>query len=373
MPAYPNISKLILQNFRNFEQQKFIFNNSQIILTGKNGCGKSNVLESLTMLGRNPNLRGADFDEMIKVSHDNFNIFCEILNHDFIEKISLNFNKEPKKKNLLINSEPINLKRQSDLKNYQPNFIFLTPQLEQLFISGKSNRRDYLDRIVSDIDLLHQSRLNNYQKLLKERLIILQKYRTQNNSLKWLDAIEAKIVESGIAIASARIEAIEFFNKAIKSFASNFPPITLHAIGEIEQAVMKQSSLQIENLYSEKLKQNRQIDSENFKTNFGIHRGDFEAIFCPKNISAIFSSTGEQKAIMIALTIARAKISAQYRNQMTILIFDEIVSHLDEKRKVDLLNEIFETQLQSFFSATDFNHIPQALRDNFSEIKIDEL
>jgi len=372
MPNQFLINKLILQNFRNFENKKFIFDSQQIFLSGKNGSGKSNILESLTLLGRTPSLRNSDFDEMLKVETEQFSVFGQVNGHDFIEKISVNFVKNPKKKILEINGEAINIKRQGDVKNHLPNFIFLTPQLEQLFISGKANRRTYLDHIVADIDLLHQNRLNDYQKLLRERLLILQKYQQQSSSKKWLETIETKIVETGIAIGFARIEAVEFFNKAIKSFDSNFPQTTLQIIGDVEQAINKQSSLQIESFYHEKLQNNRQADLENFKTNFGIHRSDFDAIFCDKNLSAILSSTGEQKAIMIAITLARAKICSQYRNQPTALIFDEIVSHLDDKRKIDLLTEIGATNLQSFFSATNFELVPFELRSKISEIKVDK-
>lgn len=369
MLNHPSVNKLVLKNFRNFETQKLIFDQSIILFTGKNGSGKTNLLESLSLLGRGQSLRNAEFEEMLNNQSQQFTIFAELSNNDYIENIAISFEQNTKKKNLEINGQTLSNKRQ-DLKNYLPNFIFLTPALEQLFISGKSNRRDYLDRIVSDIDLLHQTRLNDYQKLLKERLAILQKYQLQNSANKWLEAIEAKIVESGIAIASARIEALEFFNRAIKTFNSNFPQTTLRVVGEIENIVMKQSSLQIENFYHQKLVENRQIDLQSFKTNFGIHRGDFLAIFDKKNICATKSSTGEQKTIMTAITIARAKISAQYRNQSTILIFDEIVSHLDDKRKVDLLEEIKDTGLQSFFSATDLELIPETFKTKLLAINI---
>ena len=62
---------------------------------------------------------------------------------------------------------------------------------------------------------------------------------------------------------------------------------------------------------------------------------------------------------MIGITLARAKISYNYKNQPTILIFDEIVSHLDEKKKNDLFAEIKDIKLQSFFSATDKNLLPK--------------
>lgn len=375
------ISKILLTNFRNFSQKKFVFSNSKnlILLFGENGIGKTNILESITLLGRFSSLRGNDFEEMLLCQNDkvanNFAIYAEVLNHNFIEKIGISFDLEKKKKNLQINDEILSAKKQSELKNQLINVIYLTPQIESLFIMGKSERRDYLDKIVSDIDSNHNSRINDYKKLLKERLLILQKYKNQKQNLanqKWLDIVEDKIVEVGIAIASARIEAVDFFNKAINSFESNFPKNQLKISGDIENLVMKQSSVMLEEFYKEKLKANREFDIENFKTNFGVHRSDFDAIFSSKNVLATKSSTGEQKSIMISITLARAKISAIYKNQPTILIFDEIVSHLDEKRKQDLFSEIIATNLQTFFTATSQNLIPQQYLTN-NEIELIEV
>lgn len=352
------IKKIILTTFRNFISKKIEFSNSLVLLVGANGVGKTNVLEALTLLGKNSSLRGADFEEMVfcdisgNEKKSQFGIFSEISNHEFIEKIGISFDLAQKKKVFEVNGEAVNSKRQQDIKNHLINFIALTPQLEQLFILGKSERRDYMDKIVSDIDFEHSSRINNYQKLLRERLLILQKYKGQKSGEKWLDVIESQIVELGVAIASARLEAIDFFNRAIASFSSNFPKPKLIVIGDVEQALNNQSAVQLEENYKNKMKENRAADLENFKTNFGVHRADFDAIFTEKNASATRSSTGEQKSIMIGITLARAKISATYKNQPTILIFDEVVSHLDEKRRKSLFEEIAATNLQSFFSAT---------------------
>ena len=360
-----SISKLLLTNFRNFSFRSFEFSSQLVLLTGKNGAGKTNILESLSLLGRSPSLRGSDFDEMIfddKIlaqKQAQFGVYAEIFQNEFIEKIGVSFDFTTKKKKFEINGQTLNHKRQSDAKKYLINFIYLTPQLEQLFILGKSQRRDYLDKIVCDIDFEHGARLNNYQKLLKERLLILQKYGAQNSGDIWLEIIENKIVELGVAIAFARLEAVDFFNKAIASFSSNFPQPKLQVLGEIENSTATQSAVELEAFYKNKLRQNRALDLTSFKTNFGVHRGDFDAIFLPKNMSATRSSTGEQKAIMIGITLARAKISATYKNQPTILIFDEVVSHLDEQRKEDLFQEISNINLQTFFSATCSGLVPQ--------------
>jgi len=361
------ITKLALENFRNFSHKKIEPNSQLVLLVGENGTGKTNILEALSILGKGPNLRGSDFEEMISFDYqsqqqrEQFAIYAEIENHDSIEKIGVSFEKIRKKKNLQINGESLNSKTLAEFKNDLINFIWLTPQLELLLISSKSERRDYLDKIVSDIDPKHVERVNSYQKSLKERLLILQKYRGKDGGQvnKWVEIIENKIVELGVAIALARLEAVDFFNKAINSFESNFPKAKLRIIGDIEQLTLEKNALQIEEFYMDRLLNNRSYDLENFKTSFGVHRSDFSAIFLNKNAPSGHSSTGEQKSIMIGITLARAKISFAYKNQPTILIFDEIMSHLDEVKKTNLLEEIHQSKLQCFFSAATKDLIPQ--------------
>ncbi len=356
------ITKINLENFRNFKAKSVTFSSNLVLFAGKNGSGKTNLLEALTLFGKNPNLRGSDMEEMLLINHNNkekqprFALSCELENHDFIEKLGLSFDKS-NKKTLIINGEIAKNRKNDDSKDFLPNFIWLTPQLELLLISGKSARRDFLDRIVCDIDFTHGKRLKDYQKSLRERLLILQKPMNKNQE-SWLNVVENKISEVGTAITLARHEAIDFFNQAIDSFESHFPKSKLEIIDDTALVDTGYNAIKIEELYQEKLKNNRQKDKESFKTHFGIHRSDFSATFLDKNSSANYASTGEQKSIMLSITLARAKISNKYKNQPTILILDEIVSHLDEKKKLDLLDEMKNTGLQCFFSATTKDLIP---------------
>lgn len=368
------IAKILLSNFRNFESKKLEFSKKIILFCGVNGVGKTNILESITLFSKSSSLRNSDFDQMLNQDAHQFSVYGELEGHEFIDNIAISFNKSQGKKNTAINGEIANPKRQSDLKNHLINSIALTPKLEQLFISSKSTRRDYLDKIVQDIDNRHQSRISNYQKLLKERLLILQKYQNANSDLsdKWLSSIETKIVENAVAIAAARNEATEFFNKAILDFTSNFPKPILVAKGDVEELIKSESALKLEEVYKEKLKSNRSQDLANFKTNFGVHRSDFDALFSKndKLISATLCSTGEQKAIMIGITLARAKISAHYKNNPTIMIFDEVVAHLDDDRKNNLLSEIEQSNLQSFLSATSQDLIPKISQSGLEVISL---
>jgi DNA replication and repair protein RecF len=372
------ISNLTLENFRNFHKKNLEFNSNLILLTGNNGIGKTSIIEAMAIIGRGSNkIRGASYDEMINhqikdqdeiinqqySSGQYFSIIANIKNHQYFDDIAIRFTAHNKQKQLFCNRQEVSKQKMSEYRNYLINFIFLTPQLEQIFILGKSQRREYLDQIVLDIEYMHSERLNNYQKLLKERLKILDKANRKNSNieeyLNWLKIIENKIVEIAIVIAFSRVEAIKLFNQAINDFDSKFPKSRLEIIGDIEEKIINNENLvSIEDFYHQKLIDNRIIDLQSNKTNFGIHRSDFMAIFCDKNMAADRASTGEQKAIMIGITLARAKISSLYKNLPTILLFDEIFSHLDEQRKICLIDEIIATNLQTFFTATSSDMLP---------------
>lgn len=360
------ITKIILNNFRNFSEKKITFSKPLILFSGANGVGKTNILEAITVLGKTTNLRNSSFEEMLNnnENNQNFSLYIELKNHDLIDNLAFLFSKNSKKKNWRINSENLSAKKFNEIKKHLVNFVYLTPKIETLFVSGKQDRREFLDKIVCDLDFEHIERLNSYQKLLKERLLILQKYQLNKNGEKWLEIVENKIVELGVAIATARVEALQFFNQAILSFNSNFPKTRLEVIGQIEEKVNKISALELEKFYQENLEKYRQTDLASFRSNFGVHKSDFSAIFLEKNMRVDLCSTGEQKSILISLALARAKISAIYKKQPTILIFDEIVSHLDEKRRENLFAEIAQSSLQCFFSAVSQDLIPQKFFDD---------
>jgi DNA replication and repair protein RecF len=370
------IKQINLHNFRNFTQQKFIFHQSVVLIYGNNGIGKTNLLEAISLFGKNNGLRQANNIEMLnnninfqanfwQVSIDFSNDFA---NNFYYQNLAINFDKNSNKKTWLINQHNQNNSRQNDLKNYLPNFICLTPQLEQLFILGKTAKRDYLDKIVLDLNLQHQTYLSQYQKLVKERSLILQQKSINNNS--WLDIIEKKISELAIAIAFARQEAVDFFNKSMATFHSFFPKVILQIKDFTEQNISNQSNLEKEKFYQQQLKNNRQLDNISGKTNFGIHTADFSALFLAKNISASFCSTGEQKLIMLAISLARAKISTYYKKRPTILLFDEIFSHLDDNYKKYLLKEIYDLQIPAFFTATSHSMLPNNFQNQIDLIQI---
>lgn len=339
------ISKIILNNFRNYSSKNIEFSNDLNVIFGDNGAGKTNILEAISLFRRGKGIRSADLDEMVlNLAQDQkFTIYSELENHDEIANCATSFDKITSKRLFQINGN-----KTGSIKNF-PAIIWLNPKMDSIFTESKSIRRKFLDKIVSDIDQNHSTRINSYEKCLRERMILLM----QNANKIWLDGIERKISELGTAIAIARNETIEYLNKSILLNESNFIKTQIKIIGEIEELALSKTSLQVEEYFAQKLAANRGLDLEAGRNLSGIHRSDFTAILKDKNITANLCSTGEQKSILIAITIARVRINSFLNLPKSILLLDEIASHLDDKKRSELFKELQILDTQSFLTGTN--------------------
>jgi DNA replication and repair protein RecF len=154
---------------------------------------------------------------------------------------------------------------------------------------------------------------------------------------------------------------------------SNFTKATVKIIGELEELAINHKAIEVEEKFMAKLKENRGLDGKSGRTNFGVHRSDLTAILVNKNVEAKSCSTGEQKSILIALTFARMKIFALLGLPSAILLLDEIVSHLDDQKRSDLLSEIASLDCQSFLTATQQNFFADLYRFEQEKIQFLEI
>jgi DNA replication and repair protein RecF len=349
------LSQLKLNNFRNYPSKNFVFESKITAIFGKNGAGKTNILEAISLLNKGSGLKGADLREMINFDalknnpiHHNFSIYGKIDSHPQIENVGTSYLALENKRIFQVNND------ESNRPKTLPTLIWLTPQMDSLFCSSKTNRRKFLDKIVCDINPSHNSRINAYNHEIRERINLLQNFSGQDD--RWINIIERKIAELGIAIASARNEAIDYLNQSILQGSDNFTKARIEIIGEAEEITRNNKSLIAEEIFTEKLKENRGLDAKSNRTLFGIHRSDFTAILLgEKQIEAKSCSTGEQKSILIALTFARIRLFSMLNLPMAVLLLDEIVSHLDDQRRKSLLEEVASLNCQSFLTATNKN------------------
>ncbi len=353
------INRLVLNNYRSYEKLRIDTNSvKNIIITGDNGAGKTNILEAISMFSMSGPFRKAKLAQLGKLESSNpvFTISSQIKNDDENITLGLSYN-YGKKQNLISDEDEIIEKRQlvandnnisvGDLQNFI-RIIWITPFMDRLFSEATGERRKFLDNLISNFYPFYGVYLNQYSNLLKQRAKVL---KGNSKDTKWLDAIETEIVEKGVAIAALRIEFEEKLNNILSQSNNAFPKIQIQIDGIIEEKLKTQKAIEVEEFFKKSLLDNREL----FKFSFsppveGVHRSDFHAINIDKNISADQTSTGEQKCTVISIILAYANMLYLYFNKYPLILIDEAPAHLDEIKTLELFNELEKLPTQVWFT-----------------------
>ncbi len=355
-----SLSRLILTNFRNYKNVRLDIDSRPIIITGHNGSGKTNILEAVSLLSPGKGLRKIKLNEADRMDSSEASNLWAIA--AFIkygeEEIQLGTARETTFDNnkRVVKIDGNIIKNQAELTRAF-SVMWLTPQMDGLFIGSSSDRRKFFDRLVYNFDPEHASRVYSYEYTMRERARLLKERRDPS----WISVLENKMAEQAVAIAAARIDTISFIQKAILSSETAFPKAILAIEGQVEKMIENNSALQAEEGVRQKLFESRRHDAESGRTNFGTHRSDFLATHAEKNMPAELCSTGEQKALLLSIILAEAKAKAIWKNSVPVLLLDEVVSHLDEKKREFLFSYLIEIGSQFWLTGTDV--------DLFSELK----
>ena len=360
------LRSVYLENFRSYKKLNIEIKNIQyVILTGKNGIGKTNILEAISFLSPGKGFRNSRLDDVINTD-SNLNqssIFFVIEKENQKNEIGIGFTKESIDNRFqgrkIIHLNGKKLKRQSDLPNLV-SLIWLTPEMDIFFRTSSLFRRKFVDRCVFNLKPEYLDNLKIYEKNLNERNKILKDISTKNlcyiegkNVEKdlWLKKIEEKLVNEGIKIFLERIKFSNDFNSLSNNF-KNFPRIKIFLTGNIEKLLFSEKLEIVKKKYIKKLHDSRKIDSIKRSISYGPNKSDLKVIFLKKNLLAEKCSTGEQKIILISLIIQFCKLMNNKGN-FPILLLDEIVAHLDNKIKISLFEELKTLKNQVWMSGSD--------------------
>ncbi len=359
--AFIGIRRLILNEFRNHSRLEIDTNAKLIVLFGPNGAGKTNILEAISLLGPGRGLRSAEIGELSRLSDYNgaFAISA-LMGHDENERrigIGLDIQSPSPRKIARLNGKDVSSKALGD----SLRLIWLTPQMDRLFAGPNSEKRKFLDRLVLSFFPNCQSSFSDYEKLLRERQKILDGNFNDN---VWLSTIEEQLANHSYAMAIARVEAINALQCEINArVKSAFPKAELILDGHAENAHangMKPRDLEIE--IARKFKENRPIDKASGRSLYGAHKTLFSARHKENGMMAEKCSTGEQKALIIGLILAQAKMVSQglqsnsvayFNKPNPIILLDEAFAHLDKLRRHSLANELNELRAQTWLTGTD--------------------
>ncbi len=340
-----HIEQINVQNYRNFSALSLDFIKGINIIRGPNGSGKTNILESISLLSPGKGLKSSHFDDVCKTGGSNWQTQFYLISKLGTAEIATSHSLQSKSRKINYNGSKI---ASGELPNLL-NVIWLTPQMEDLFLGGASNRRRFLDRIVYNFNNSHAKTIAKYEHFMRERNKILSQ-GSINSSSSWLDTLEEKMTTEAKSIASARSMAVDLMQKTIDSLDTPFPKAHLEITDLCEN---QQEWSDFAREYASALKINRQKDSYSGRTNFGVHRSDLLVSYQDKEREARLCSTGEQKALLISLTLASIELIRHNTQTTPILLLDELFVHLDDGRKKHLADYVMNSKLQTFITTTD--------------------
>lgn len=322
-----------------------------IVIHGSNGAGKTNILEAVSLLSPGRGLRGAKLTDIQNNKNpDNYWAVSANVETQFgAIKIGCGIDPGKGKRTVRVQGETSS---QSALSEYL-SCVWLTPQMDGLFIDSASSRRKFLDRLIFAFDPAHAGRITRYEKAMRSRNKLLQ---DNHYDPAWVDGLEASMAESGVAISAIRNDFIERLQTACHQSATQtslFPGAILQLSGTIEELLRHGPAIDVEHMMRHQLKESRSGDAQTGTTSTGPHKTDMLVTHKDKNMAAALCSTGEQKALLIGLTLAHSRLIAAERDAPPILLLDEIAAHLDDTRRAGLYELLENLGGQVWLTGTD--------------------
>ena len=340
------IENINFYNFRNFRNFKTSFENKLNILHGDNGCGKTNILEGISLIAKGRGIRNSNIFNLIKKGEDNFLIKNNLViqNNNFNIEISSEKKNEKFKKIIKINDD---LSRDSqNFLNQSFSYLMFVPEMERLFQSSPSYRRNFIDRLIFSSKNDYNKLINKYKKNLLERNKILQLY---NIDYDWLNHIEKEICSLGLEIYKLRNLKLDTLNNEL-NILHNDHKFQFKVKLEIKDGFYE-NSIDTEK-YISNLENSRTYDKKYGSTKVGPHRSDIVSII-NNNFEASLLSTGQQKTVVLMILLAQCSNLVNHKKIYPIFLFDEIGSHLDNHNRQILLDMINKFDTQFFLTGTD--------------------
>ncbi len=344
------ISSLKLHNFRCYKEARLdVLASGFVVLSGPNGAGKTNVLEAVSLLSPGRGLRGAKIMEIqCRESGKPWAVSTTVTGKNSTVQIGTGLEPQTEKRIIRINTETV--RAQAALSDYL-SCVWLTPQMDRLFIDSASHRRKFLDRLIFAFDPGHAGRVNRYENAMAQRSRLL---RDGMNDMSWLAALESQMAETGVAIAAARLEFVQRLQSASEKCGDGpFPLARLTAAGTIETLIARGPALEAEEIFAYQLSESRNRDAVTGGAATGPHKSDLNVVYAAKNMSADQCSTGEQKALLIGIILAHARLIAAERGAPPILLLDEVAAHLDPDRRAALYEILADLKGQVWLTGTE--------------------
>jgi DNA replication and repair protein RecF len=355
------LSRLKLDHFRNYQQADLTIHAGQLVILGDNGAGKTNLLEAVSLLAPGRGMRRSR-TEHLAYRASGFEIACGIADNDDADRldwavaatlenedgtvqIGTGVPPSAKQGNRIMRLEGVTVS-QADLGS-RLAVSWLTPQMDGIFLDSPAARRRFIDRLVIAFDPAHIGRMSRYEKALRQRAHLLTEQRGDDS---WFSALESILAETAVAVTAARQSLIKALNQEAACGWFGFPGVELLLGGNTENWLSDMPALAVEDqlmLAARTARLNGDLAMP------GPHASEFQALHLASQVPANQASTGQQKAMLIAVILAHARLQDRRLGRVPVMLFDDVAAHLDAKRRSALFDAVQSLGGQCWYSGTD--------------------
>src|SRR3569623_2244219 len=348
------ILRLSLTQFRSYHAASVTTRGDLVVLVGPNGAGKTNCLEAISLLATGRGLRRARIEDIASREGDgSWAVSAEVEGAGGLATrgtgIDAPSGEGSSPRRVRIDREAVS---SASAFGEHLRMVWLTPAMDGLFTGPASERRRFFDRLVLAIDKDHSSRVSALERSLRSRNRLLE---DRNFDAHWCEAIERETAEHAVAVAAQRGHTLQRLRAmlAARGAPSAFPSARITLDGWMENALKSEHATAVEDRYRDILRKSRLLDAAAGRTLNGPHLTDLHEIYAPKELPAKDASTGEQKALLNGLILAHASLVAEMTGIVPLLLLDEVVAHLDPRRRAALFDELATLGAQVWMTGAD--------------------
>jgi DNA replication and repair protein RecF len=336
------LSRISLENFRNHAATSLSETAHFNLLVGENGAGKTNLLEALSLLGPGRGLRRANLGDLARRAAPGdaplpFAIGASLTEAGTVSARLGTYTEagNPGRRLVRVNSAAASA---ASLAEWLA-LSWLTPAMDGLFTDSAGARRRFMDRMALAIAPDHARRVSALETALRERGRLLE----NGGDPRWMDALEGQAAEHGAAVATTRAELVARLVDELSALPPE--PFARPALAYRPSGPMDETALRAE------LARGRPRDRAAGRALIGPQRDELEVTMASTRQPAASCSTGEQKAMLIAITLAHGILASAGRP--SVLLLDEVAAHLDPVRRTELFRRLREGRAQVWMTGTE--------------------
>ncbi len=347
------LTHISLLNFKNHESLQLSFSRKINCFIGRNGAGKTNILDAVYYLCLTKSYFNSVDQQNILFGQDFFRLQGRFKKNDGAFEVVYKL-PPTKRKELLINDIAV-----TKLSDHIGNFpcIIISPDDSQLILGSSEERRKFLDGTLSQINHQYLEWLITYNKVLAQRNAALKRFaETRHTDKQLLESYNSQLIPLGTKIYEARKVVIErlqpVFQQFYKEISLEREPVSFNYFSQLNEKP-------IDLLLTENLSRDLALQ----RTDVGVHKDDLE-FFIADNKMKKFGSQGQQKSFIIAMKFAQYEMikAAATATGKPVLLIDDIFDKLDNERSQKLISLIAGDNFgQVFLTDTDDAHIRETL------------